>query len=163
MPTKKIFGLNVKLIKKPRQGRHIFTTFYGSVCIVESTINILTNPTLEFAIKHEEYHKRTNKKFISGCLLSVFIVFLIIYTQISNITLVSRLCLLLIVSLLLAFLLFLASSRIMEKKADKYAVKKLNKKIAKAAILELYEKGIIKEDRSHGSINSRLSYIDSIK
>lgn len=162
MPTKKIFGLNVKVIKKPKQGRHIFTTFYGSVCIVESTINILTNPTLAFAIKHEEYHKRTNKKFISGCLLSVFIEFFIIYILTSNITSALVSFLLTIIFLLIIFLLFSLLGH-MEKKADKYAVKKLNKKIAKAAILELHEKGIIKEDCSHGSINSRLSYIDSIK
>ena len=153
MVTREFFGAKVHLFFKIHK-KQIYTDFLGRIYVFAylTRNKNLSKETLKFAILHEQFHQK-HQRFVLTIPLSITILLILIKSYLAAI--IFSLVLWLFVILILHILMFK-----LEELADLYAAKILGKDASKKAILDLYKRRIIVEDKVHGTIRDRIARLD---
>lgn len=159
MVAKKLFGVCVHLFYT-RHKKQIYTNFLGLIYVFAHLVENENFPkeTLRFAIMHERFHQIQQRLILLVLLaLALLIIYLILINQYLIATIIFIIFIILWASIIVLLSIL---GRKLEVLADLHAVKILGKEESKKAILDLYKRGIIVEDKKHGNIDYRIAELD---
>lgn len=156
MVTRKFFGVKVHLFFKIHK-KQIYTDFLGRIYVfAHLTRNKnLSKETLKFAIMHEQSHQKHQRFVLTilSLILSITILLILIKSYLAA-------ELFLLVSWLFVILILHILKFKLEELADLHAAKILGKDASRKAILDLYGRGVIVEDKVHGNLRDRIARLN---